>query len=182
MRYFCASVALLAMLATAPAALGTTWVRELSARQLGDQAAAVVRGEVGGVRSYWNEQRTKIFTEILVQTRETYKGAPGASVTILQLGGVVDNVRVTVHGALQWQPGEEVLLFLEPYRDGLYQVAGFSQGKLPIERDPATGEAYVRSLTGAPAGGKDLARRPQRIPLQSFVREALGSVPALERP
>lgn len=179
------------LLALAPAAPGTTYVRELGARDLGESAVAVVRGEVGDVRSFWNERRTKIFTEIVVRTQQTFKGSPGAAVTLLQLGGVVDDVRVTVHGALSWRVGEEVLLFLEPAGRGRYQVAGFSQGKLPIERDPATGEAFVRrpSLAAAEASGLKLldgpgappdAGTPARVPLEKFVREALGDRPAIE--
>lgn len=178
------AIALAITLALAPAVSATTYVRELTAKQLGERAVAVVRGEVTAVRSFWNEGRTKIFTEIDVQADETYKGQPGGTVTLLQLGGVVDNVRVTVHGALQWRRGEEVLLFLEPSSRDRYQVAGFSQGKLPIERDPVTGEAFVRRQTasgvtlvgdGEKAGPDG---RPARVPLRTFLRAALPDDPA----
>ena len=199
MKHLLASLSLLACLLVAAAAPGTTYVRELSAKQLGDQASAVVSGKVAGVRSFWNARHTKIFTEIAVQTEQTFKGSPpaGGTVTLLQLGGVVDNVRVSVQGALAWQPGEEVLLFLEPSNPGRYQVSGFSQGKLPIERDPATGEVFVRQIPlgaqdgvqavqpGGPEAGGQAASgtqaREKRIPLKTFLREALGERAADER-
>jgi len=112
---------------------------------------------------------------------DAYKGARPTSVSILQLGGVVDGVRVTVSGALNWRDGEEVLLFLEPYTNGSYQVSGFSQGKFEVERDPETGERFVRrpELTGAEiiaapdANGMTVTSRVDRVSLDKFVQRAL---------
>lgn len=75
---------------------------------------------------------------------ETYKGGAVPDVRIVQLGGIVGHVKMKVSGALRWKRGEEVLLFLEPYDRGTYQVSGFSQGKFGIERDPDTGRMYVK--------------------------------------
>ena len=149
-----------------------------SPRQLGTESALVVRGTVSATRSFWNDSHTKILTEVVVRVDETYKGAGGESVRVLQLGGTVDPVKMTVHGALPWRQHEEVLLFLEPYSTGSYQVSGFSQGKFAIERDVASGKAYVRDATpsdseriGAPAVQ---ANGDDRVSLQQFVDQALG--------
>ena len=68
---------------------------------------------------------------------------------------------MTVPGALQWRADEEVLLFLEPYKAGAYHVAGFSQGKFKIERDPVSGAPFVKGreatdaqLVGSPSGDR----------------------------
>lgn len=150
---------------------------------MGAESPLVVQGNVTSVRSFWNDKQTKIFTETVIEVEQTFKGQPRRTARILQLGGVVDNVRMTVHGALSWKPGEEVLLFLESYDNDRYRVAGFSQGKFNIERDPATGEPFISrpalegsEVLGAP--GKDgvaPATRPVRVPLQQFVNEALDS-------
>ena len=150
--------------------------------QLGANASAVVVGKVAAVRSYWNEDHTKIFTETTVTVDESFKGQPGASVRVVQLGGTVDNVQVTAHGALQWKPEEEIVLFLEPAADGAFQVSGFSQGKFQVERDPRTGAAYVMrpALAGAEFVGtpddKAAVEEVDRTPLQDFMAEALGDV------
>lgn len=167
-------------------AAATTQLQLMSARQLGDHAAAVVRGTVRSVGAAWNDKHTKIFTEIVVDAEQTYKGGAAGAVRVLQLGGEVDGVRVTVDGALPWETGEEVLLFLEPCSDDRYQVTGLSQGKLLVEHDPATGRAFVRrpALAGVDLLGdadKTAAGRIDRIPLDRFVREALGEEPARER-
>ncbi|MFZ1948189.1 MAG: hypothetical protein WAW06_11635, partial [bacterium] len=75
-----------------------------SPQDLGDEAAIVVRGRVESVESYWNTKHTKIFTRTRIAVDESYKGSAGPTVDIVQLGGVVGNVKVTVQGALQWRP------------------------------------------------------------------------------
>lgn len=152
-------------------------------QQMGQESAVVVRGKVASVESYWNPGHTKIFTRTQVAVDETYKGAPLGFVDVVQLGGVVDGVRVTVHGAVAWRQGEEVVLFLEPYVAGSYHVAGFSQGKFDIERDPDTGRSFVRRaategveyMTLSPSGNlPPRASEVKRIPLDQFINQALG--------
>jgi hypothetical protein len=162
-------------------AVEATQVLYRSPQELGKESALVVQGRVTGVQSYWNETGSKIFTEARVEVAEAYKGAKPGTVRVIQLGGVVGHVKMTVAGSLAWIPGEEVLLFLEPSNEGAYQVSGFSQGKFAVERDPETGLAYVSrpALEGADvlrasgeAAGPDTG--VARVPLERFVTEALG--------
>ncbi|MEJ2721947.1 MAG: hypothetical protein P8181_12540 [bacterium] len=152
-------------------------------REMGAESALVVRGTVASVKSFWNDSQTKILTETVINIDETYKGGAGSTARILQLGGVVDNVRMHVHGAPSWTRGEEVFLFLERIDAANYRVSGLSQGKFKVERDPITGEPFVTypmientELTGAPPAG-DSRRAPQAVkkPLTEFVEDALGS-------
>jgi hypothetical protein len=160
-----------------------TQVRYKSVEQMGSQSVAVVRGKVASVESSWNDKRTKIFTETTIAVDESYKGPGGGVVRILQLGGEVDGVRVTVHGALAWRPGEEVVVFLDPYVSGTYHVSGFCQGKFDVERDPETGEAFIRrpaitdvQLVDALDQDTQAQRgaRIERVPIDRFINQALG--------
>jgi hypothetical protein len=176
-------VSVLALALLAPLA-DATQVIYRTPRQLGEDAALVVDGRVTNVRAYWNETQSKIFTEATVHVGGTHKGDAGSTVRIVQLGGVVDNVRMTVHGALQWTVGEEVLLFLEPSVPGAYQVAGFSQGKYRIERDRRSGRPFVQQvlsdgaeLVDAPDASRDaLARaaQPPKLALDKFLDDVFG--------
>ncbi len=162
-----------------------------SPQQLGDESVLVVRGRVQSVESYWNSKQTKIFTRTRISVDETYKGSAHPTIDIVQMGGVVGNVKVTVQGALQWKVGEEVLLFAEPYDERSFQVSGFFQGKFKIERDPATGIAYVDAPAseGVSLLGEPPTQRPsrawlnQRATLEQFVGQALGrsATPGVER-
>lgn len=174
-----ASILVLAVLATN---LPATQIIYRSPKELGDESSLVVLGKVRDSRSYWNERGTKILTETLIEVSESYKGRAGTLVPVVQLGGVVGTVRMNVHGALSWKRGEEVLLFLEPFRAGKYQVAGFSQGKFEIERDPVTGRAQVKhprlegiEVLRAPSEETGAAAPPgEKMPLHKFVNRALG--------
>ena len=94
----------------APQSAGATQVIYQTPQQLGEKSSLVVQGRVTAVESFWNDKGTKIFTRTTVSVQESFKGAGPSTVDILQLGGVVGTVKVTVHGALQWSEGEEVLV------------------------------------------------------------------------
>ena len=126
----------------APAALATKIIH-MNPEQLAEASTTVVRGTVAQVESFWNASHSKIYTETVIAVDESYKGTAGSEVRLLQLGGEVDGLQVTVHGALHWMRGEEVIVFLEPYQGDRFHVAGFSQGKFKVERDPVTGRAFI---------------------------------------
>jgi hypothetical protein len=159
-----------------------TTVMYRSPQQLGAESDLVIRGRVESSESYWNDKHTKVFTRTRIAVDEAYKGGAPATVDVVQLGGKVGNVKVTVHGASRWKVGEEVLVFAEPHDETHFRVAGFSQGKFMIERDPDTGEAFIRAprmegiqLLGAPGDGKAEALAREGVPLGEFVSHALGS-------
>ncbi len=166
----------IAALLVAGAAAQATQVVYRSPKELAGESSRIVRGRVVDVRSFWNVEKTQIFTEARIKVDETYKGGSLAEARIVQLGGVVGHVNMHVEGALSWTPREEVLLFLETGPTGALRVAGFSQGRFAIERDARTGAAFVRSpgsegvsLVGAPRG-----RAPERTPLDRFLDETVG--------
>jgi hypothetical protein len=98
-------------------------------------------------------------------------------VRVIQFGGVLDDIRMTVAGALDWTVGEEVILFLEDSLPGRHRVSGFSQGKFSVERDPATGREFVRQagLGEAELLGREVSELRSRIPLGELLDRALNS-------
>lgn len=179
-RVFVLSLALFALVPTARA----TQIIYQAPEQMGQEATLVVRGVVSHVQSFWNETHTKIFTETIVAVDQTYKGREVRTARLVQMGGVVGNVRVHVHGALSWRAGEEVLLFLEPDNRGSLRVTGFSQGKFDIERDPATGEMFITrpaldAIAGAGVSGAqgviEGAGGTAKVRLGEFLDRALGT-------
>jgi len=174
------AIVLAVIVLIAAVAVDATQVLFRTPQELGKESILVVQGRVTGVESYWNESHTKILTEAHVSVDESFKGDAGRSLRIVQLGGVVGNVRMTVHGAIQWHAGKEVVLFLEPALPGTWQVAGLSQGKFDIERDPETGLAYVKrpsqegvQLVGRPDEGPAVSTLKQ-VPVRRFIDDALG--------
>jgi hypothetical protein len=172
----------IAVLSLAAQEIEATQIIYKNPRDLGRESTVVALGTVADVRCFWNADHTKIYTEVSIAVDQTYKGQPNSVVKLIQLGGVVGNVRVTVHGALQWTVGEEVLVFLEPFGNHALQVSGFSQGKFKITRDRGTGEPFVENPSGI-GGGPALSSSHQsqpshdsvrKTPLDAFVNDALG--------
>jgi hypothetical protein len=158
-----------------PTLASATQVQYQSIEIMGATAQRIVRSTVTEVRPYWNESQTRILTETTIKISEDYKGAGSDRVLLVQFGGVVDGVRMTVAGALSWNPGEEVVLFLEESLPGHHRVSGFSQGKYAVQRDPATGEAFVSQ---AGLGATELSGAPpeelrSRMPLGELLNRAL---------
>ena len=182
MRRFAIYVLTAFVIVTVAPATHATQVIYKSPQQLGEESALVVQGRVASVRSFWNPQRTKIMTETIVAVDETFKGRAGETVSLLQLGGEVDGIRSSVHGALKWHAEEEVLLFLEPYVGDSFHVSGFSQGKYHIERDPRTNEPFIHQaglggieLVGAPLGGPATVKgSTDKVKVSDFIEHVLG--------
>lgn len=165
-------------LVTTACDVGATQVDVLSLDRLGREAELVVRGEVQSVRSYWNEDGTRILTEVSVDVAETFKGRGPGELRVIQMGGVVDGVRMTVHGALSWRTGEEVVLFLERSLPGLHRVSGLSQGKFAVSRDGDEVRVQRPSLGGVEwigAGpGSSPSLRELRMGLPELLERSLS--------
>lgn len=133
-------VALLAMPARA------TSLRHLDVRDLTLESNDIVIGVVESSRSYWNEAKTRILTDVDLRVTRSLKGASG-HLTLTQLGGEVDGARYTVPGCPAFQAGEEALFFVWRDAGGRAQVNGLAQGKFDIRRDPVTDVRTVQRVT-----------------------------------
>ncbi len=125
---------------------------------LGARADIILIGRVTEVRSEWITAPRTIVTRVVVAVDETLKGAgPGASVTITQPGGQVDDVRAVVTGTPVFTRGQRVLLFLARGHDGTLHPLWMWQGVFVIEASGAGDEA----IRTAP----DAADAVDRLPL-----------------
>jgi hypothetical protein len=169
------TAALFVLILNIPLSTSATQVEYLPVEALGSDSPVVVRGNVTDVRSYWNDARTRILTETTVRVSERYKGAPAGQLRIVQMGGEVDGVRMTVAGSLEWMPGEDVVLFLEDSLPGRYRVTGFSQGKFGVQADPQTGEEFVvqAGFSDVELVGAERGIAPARLSLDRLIARAL---------
>jgi len=128
----------LAVLFAAPA--WTTVLQYLDVEQMSEIAAVVTVGEVERVQASWNADHTKIYTRVTVRPTEIIKGDRDlASVTLKLIGGRVGDAVAELPGTPQFEPGQRVLLFLEPRRDADgYLIIGLFQGLYRL--DEASGD------------------------------------------
>ncbi len=108
----------------------------------------ILTGEVKAVKSRWDANNERIYTDVKVQVDEVLKGQiQGGFVVFKQLGGTVGDDTSVVFGAPEYKRGQRVLLFLNTAGDGTLRVAHLFQGNYNIIEDKETGNARVERKT-----------------------------------
>ena len=119
---------------------------QLSTPQAVDMSDDIITGTVVAVESYWNEYN-QIVTDVTVEVDETVKGRKNTEsyTHFTIMGGRIGAIMAYVTHMPTFEPGEEVLLFLEDSArgNGHLVVAG-KDGKNEIVEDEESGEKYVR--------------------------------------
>lgn len=176
----------LALLLALPA-LATTLLR-LDLGALARDADTVVRGRVLRVESRWAGDGMRIVTDVEVEVAEALKGSPGARVTLTQPGGVVGDIGQVVQGMAAFDPGEEVVLFLEQRGGGKgaaarFRLRGMAQGKYRVERGSdgaawAVPEALGDTVLLDPQTRAPAPSALERLPLEALRREVVRAAGA----
>jgi hypothetical protein len=121
--------------------------RMASLKEMTETSHAIVTGTCVKKESVWNQKRTKIFTQVTVQTADLIKGSPGAEVVITVPGGRVGNTIYEVSDMPNFREGEEMLVFLWKHPSGMNLVTGAMQGKMSIVTERATGRKVVQGAS-----------------------------------
>ena len=153
----------------------STTVEKFTLDDLVQKSDRIVVGKCISRESRWNDRNTLILTTARFAVSEPLKGSSDGFVKVVTVGGTLDGITQSVSGMPVFEPEEEVLLFLEPSKNGHWQPLGLSQGKFRILRNRQTGEEeVVHSLSGLelydPAS-RSLSQqeKPSRAPLKPMV-------------
>lgn len=125
-----------------------------SIERLARQAEVVVIGEVTATAGEWDAARSNIHTRVHLAVHEILKGAAASALSFTRLGGQVGDRVSVVGGAVQFAPGERVLVFLAHGPEGGLRLSDLIHGKLRIERDTATGREYAVRPDGGPGADR----------------------------
>jgi hypothetical protein len=163
-------------LATAPLARGTTLAR-MTLGQLAAAAEVVARVRCTDTTSRREDGSIWTFTDFKVE--ESFKGAPGAQITIRLPGGRDGHVEETVEGAPRFAAGDDAIVFLERTNSGDWSISAWAEGTFRIARDSRTGEQRVTQESSSmatfdPATRTFRADGIARMPLAEF-RERLDT-------
>lgn len=138
----------------------------LTIERMATEAHWIVEGTVIDVRSDWNETRTTIYTTVVLNVERVHKGTYGDGVmTLRTLGGVVDDIGLSVEGGLVFQPDERVVLFLGQNLNAFFPTIGQSQGVFHVVTDE-NGNEVVRNGRGATLRKSTLEQRIRRAIIQ----------------
>lgn len=132
-----------------------TIVKVLEIDELTVASDVVVDGTVTRVAASWTPDHQGIYTDVDIELADSIDVTvkkrnlkAGQTVTIRQAGGELDGQGFRVIGAPEFEVGERVVLFLQEIQ-GLRIVVGLKQGKLPVVKNPKTGQLEAqRDLSG----------------------------------
>jgi hypothetical protein len=130
-------------LASVPRSVHASIMLALDLPELVRQAEQIAVVEVGQVQAAWDERHERIYSTIDLKIVESWKSAngtplpPATHVTVVQPGGTVGDITMTVTGLGTFVPGERSLVFLRG-PSAHAQVVGMTQGKRPIRYEPTS--------------------------------------------
>lgn len=168
-------VALLALSAT------SATVERLNLTQLTHSARAIVVGTVSEVTSFEAGDRSTIYTKITLDVSDNLKGARTGAYSFTQLGGVIGDRRVSVAGFPTFNPGQELLLFLNNDPSGTIATVGLGQGKFVVKTDETTGiKQVVNDVVGLEVIADGSLTTPETISMslddmKTKIRETLNT-------
>lgn len=175
--------------AALPVGVGPSRASLLRAMSLGELtvvADRIVVGSVVAVTAAWDLQHRRIVSTIEIDIEESWKGPAFANrrIAIVQPGGSVADLEMTVQGMPSFSVGEKSLLFLQGQQR--LQVVGMGQGKRVLRWNQASKQWLAESpdIEGVVEAGPDAklrqAKRGEPIRLDDLreqVRRAIGNPP-----
>lgn len=104
-----------------------------------DQAKLIVEGRIDGKMSYWNDERTMIFTSGKLLVSRVYKGEELLDDQFLMItvtGGTIGNESIRVDPELEFETGE-IGIFMLVEKDGKWVSESGPQGMIRIDKHTA---------------------------------------------
>jgi hypothetical protein len=132
----------------------------------------IVVGEAVSARSYWNDARTFILTDVQLSVSQVLKGqVESPEITVTVPGGTVDELTSVVVGGAELQPGRWYVLFLDRVTllgaKGVLAVHDHGQGAFDVE------------MAGDELRAFSQARRLELVPDAAGLAEAVGGAKGL---
>jgi hypothetical protein len=165
---------LVILLALAAPASATTLVRQ-GLEALTADNEAVVHARVLEVHSYWNADRSLIFTDVRAKPLQALKGDPREELVVTLLGGTVGETTLLIIGAPELRPGAEYVLFLthaEAAGDKAgWRVRDLAQGVFDVVNGRAYSQADRELLLPDDSGESEAPGGAEGFLLESLVQQ-----------
>ncbi len=116
-------------------------------QNLTEKSDMILEGKVVKQNSSWNQNKTRIFTEVTIQVDEYLKGNSGnKTIVVTTPGGEVGEVGELYTHMPKFSNDEQVLLFVkEDKKDKSLKVSNGEEGKITLYNDKITGEKVTSS-------------------------------------
>lgn len=116
-------------------------------QNLTEKSDVILEGKVVKQNSSWNQNKTRIFTEVTLQVDEYLKGNKvNKSIVVTTPGGEVGEIGELYTHMPRFNNDENVLVFVkEDKKDKSYKVLNGEDGKMTLYNDKLTGEKVSSS-------------------------------------
>lgn len=116
-------------------------------QKLSENADLILEGKVIKRNSSWNQNKTRIHTDVTVQVDEYLKGNRGNKTIVISTpGGEVDGVGELYTHMPRFNDNEDVLVFVKAdKKNNTYKVFNGEDGKITLYEDKDTGEKVTAS-------------------------------------
>lgn len=142
-------VGCLLVIASANAVLATTAIIPRD-EEMVIESRAIISGRVLGLSTSVDANTDLVYTYIRVEVASVLKGnVTEREIVLKELGGETREHGTMIFGMPKFEAGQDVLLYLNTWRDGSLRVHQGFLGKFNINRDSSTGRLFVeRQLEG----------------------------------
>ena len=115
----------------------------MSVAELAASADTIVVGKVTSTTSAWDPSHRRILSTIGIDVEERWKGIGPGRVVVVQPGGTVGDIEMSVDGMPTFTLGERALLFLRGH--DRFGVVGMALGKRSVHWDADRAAWFVES-------------------------------------
>lgn len=157
--------------------LEATTVKQLSLEQMVRGSHRIILGRRVSRETYWNQNRTRIYTATRFAVTEDLKGDSRGAATVVTVGGTIGELTLDVPGTPQFRENEEVLLFLGAGKGDYWILMGLSQGMFRIAPDAQGVKTAYHASSGLhliPASPRSSSQTP--IPAQVELDRLLSRI------
>ena len=116
-------------------------------KMLTKNSEVILTGKVSKQESKWNDNKSRIYTDVTIEVDEYLKGQNGErSITVRHPGGEVGEVGELYTHMPTFKEEEEMVLFVKiDKNDGKYRVYDGENGKIEIIKNKTSGEKFTTS-------------------------------------
>ncbi len=153
-------------------------IKQLNLNELLAQSELAFEGQVSGVATRWNANKTDIFTDITFRVDEVIFGEySGQSLTLTFVGGSIDGATMTIEGSEMPNKNESGIYFVSSTTEQLVNpLVGWSQGHFLTKLD-AQGNKRMMTQSGAPVASMVRTKTKQRYLSEGIVTGVETSKP-----
>ncbi len=118
---------------------------EKQIKQLTKSSDLIIVGKVLSKKSFWNHDKSRIFTDVSIEAEEYLKGKSSPNITITVPGGEIGEIGELYTHMPKFDDEEEMILFAQKDKKNQLRVTEGELGKIRLITNKETGQKFTAS-------------------------------------